>query len=247
MSARGYAQKDLAYIHDAGFRGYALGAAPELLRILRAHGVDRGLVIDLGSGSGRWARELIRAGYQVLGVDQSAAMIELARKIAPRARFVRASLFEAELPPCDAITSMGECLNYTFAGAASSPAALRRLFRRAFRALRPGGVFVFDFATPARPPRQGPRVVWQEGRDWAIASITTGEQGTLRRQLNWFRKEGHLYRRGAETHELRLYEPREVAADLAGCGFEAHRLPRRGQFPEVEGMAWMLAVKPGKV
>ncbi len=246
MASLGYAQQDLAYIHDAGFRDYALAAAPELLRILRRQGVERGLVIDLGSGSGRWARELVRNGYDVLGVDQSAAMIELARKVAPRARFERGSLFEAKLPPCDAITSMGESFNYAFPQSRSTPTALRGLFRRAFRVLRPGGVFLFDFATPERLPKQGPRVFWREGRDWAICAVTSDEQGSLRRHMTWFRKEGRLYRRGEETHELRLYEPRDLAAELEACGFESHPLRRRGRFPEVVGMAWMLAVKPKK-
>ena len=67
-------REDLAYVHDAGFRDYALNAAPGLLRMLRKNGVTEGLVVDLGCGSGRWAAELNRAGYRVLGVDQSAAM-----------------------------------------------------------------------------------------------------------------------------------------------------------------------------
>ncbi|MBM3774653.1 MAG: methyltransferase domain-containing protein [Acidobacteria bacterium] len=68
---RGYGD-DLAYIHDAGFSRFAIEAAPELLKLLRRGGVRGGLVVDLGCGSGRWARALSRAGYRVLGVDQSA-------------------------------------------------------------------------------------------------------------------------------------------------------------------------------
>ena len=36
--------EDLAYIHDAGFKDYALNAAPGLLQILRKNGVTDGLV-----------------------------------------------------------------------------------------------------------------------------------------------------------------------------------------------------------
>jgi SAM-dependent methyltransferase len=68
---QGY-REDLAYIHDAGFKDYALNAAPRLLRILRKNGVIDGLVVDLGCGSGRWAAELNRTGYQVLVVEVSA-------------------------------------------------------------------------------------------------------------------------------------------------------------------------------
>jgi hypothetical protein len=61
---RGY-QQDLAYIHDAGYSNFALGAAPGLLRILKSRGITHGLVIDPGCSSGRWAREPNRAGYFV--------------------------------------------------------------------------------------------------------------------------------------------------------------------------------------
>lgn len=92
---------DLAYVHDAGFSEYALGAAPGLLRLLRDGRVGSGLVTDLGCGSGRWARELNRAGYEVFGVDQSPAFIRMARRIAPGSTFAVGSLSSVELPASD--------------------------------------------------------------------------------------------------------------------------------------------------
>ena len=80
--------RDLATIHDAGFGGFARDAAPGLLRRLRRAGIHDGLVVDLGCGSGIWARALTDAGYDVLGVDQSEAMLEIARRQAPEAQFV---------------------------------------------------------------------------------------------------------------------------------------------------------------
>jgi len=152
---QGY-REDLAYIHDAGFRDYALNAAPGLLEILRNNDVTGGLVVDLGCGSGRWAAELSRAGYRVFGVDQSAAMIRLARKMAPGSRFKIESLLRTALPACGAITSIGECLNYCF-DEKNSRTELIHLFERAHRALRPGGVLVFDVAEPSRIPRSMPQ------------------------------------------------------------------------------------------
>jgi len=156
---RGYLE-DLAFIHDAGFRQYALGAAPGLQRILARHGITRGLVVDLGCGSGRWARVLSRAGYEVLGIDQSPAMIRLARKLAPRARFQVGSLWSVPLPPCDAVTSLGECLNYCFDPQAGGRALLP-LFQRIYRALEPGGILLCDFAGLDRRPQSG-----RTGRSW---------------------------------------------------------------------------------
>src|SRR5947207_15939720 len=98
---------DLAHIHDVGFGFHARGAAPGLLGILRESGVTQGLVVDLGCGSGIWAQELLEAGYGVLGIDRSAAMLRIARARCPQARFQCASVFDARLPSCDAMTAIG--------------------------------------------------------------------------------------------------------------------------------------------
>jgi SAM-dependent methyltransferase len=172
---QGY-REDLAYIHDAGFRDYALNAAQGLLQILRTNGVTDGLVVDLGCGSGRWAAELNRAGYRVFGLDQSAPMIRLARKTAPDSKFKVASLLCTALPSCDAITSIGECLNYCF-DERNSREELHRLFVSARGALRPGGVLVFDIAEPARIPRSNAKTKWIEGRDWSLFVTIGGDRG----------------------------------------------------------------------
>ena len=76
--------EDLAYVHDQGFADTARNAALSVLQLLRAQKIKSGLVVDLGCGSGVLAERLIRAGYVVLGVDMSKAMLRLARKRAPR-------------------------------------------------------------------------------------------------------------------------------------------------------------------
>jgi len=240
---QGY-REDLAYIHDAGFRDYALNAAPGLLRILRKNGVTNGLVVDLGCGSGRWAAELNRAGYRVLGVDQSAAMIRLARKIAPDSKFKTASLLRATLPPCDAITSIGECLNYCF-DEKNSRQELISLFERARQALRPGGVLVFDIAEPNRIPRSMPRTKWIEGDDWSLFVSTSGDRArnTLQREIVCFRKLGRQYRRSQETHNLRLYRTSDLIQDLARCGFAARRISGYGAFRFPPGIAGVMAIR----
>src|SRR5262249_61269730 len=83
--------------------------------------------------------------YRVTGIDRSAAMIRLAHQRAPRARFRVAAIERSRLPSCDGVTAIGEVVNYMPGGVP----ALRRLFRRVHDALRPGGVFIFDFIESA--------------------------------------------------------------------------------------------------
>jgi SAM-dependent methyltransferase len=234
--------EDLAWIHDAGFTGYALNAAPGLLRLLRRSGASGGLAVDLGCGSGRWARELNRAGYRVLGVDSSPAFLRLARRIAPRSRFAAASLWTFPLPPCDAVTSIGECLNYATGARRNLP----RLFARIYAALRPGGVFLFDVAGPSRILDSAPHRHWTEGDGWAVLVESQGDpmRLTLTRRIVCYRRMGSRYRRTAETHRLQLYRPADILRAFAGTGFHAETLASYGRFRLPPGIDAFLALKP---
>jgi SAM-dependent methyltransferase len=243
VDVQGY-EPDLAYIHDAGHSEFALNCAPGILRLLRRHGIRDGLIVDLGCGSGRWAGELSRAGYDVVGIDQSPAMIQLARRRAPQCTFHVGSLLAVDLPACNAVTSLGECLNYCF-DETNSRRALLRLFKRVYCALRPGGLFVFDVAGPARFPSRTPHRTWREGADWAVLVRTDGdrEQNVLERHIVTFRKRGQLYRRSEELHRLRLYSATDLVDDLIQCGFDARSVAAYGRFRLPRGMAGIVAVK----
>jgi SAM-dependent methyltransferase len=240
---QGY-RDDLAYIHDAGYSDYALGAAPGLLKILKGNGVPSGLVVDLGCGSGRWARELNRAGYKVVGVDQSRAMIRLARRIAPKSNFKTGSLWSVALPPCDAITSIGECLNYRFGGRTSKH-KLAGLFRRAFRALRPGGIFICDFAGPERLPKHGMHEHGSAGPDWSVRAMTTAHKPrVLRRHIISLRRVRGKNRRSIEIHYQQLYTGAEICEEFSRCGFKARAVHGYGKFRFPRGVAGVVAIKP---
>ena len=240
---RGYLQ-DLAYIHDAGFREYALGAAPGLQQILVNYGIAQGLIVDLGCGSGRWAAVLSRTGYDVLGIDQSPAMIRLARKLAPRARFQVASLWSVQLPPCAAVTSIGECLNYCFDPRAGRRALLG-LFKRVYRSLEPGGILLCDFAGPDRWPRGKPQHI-SAGRNWALMASTTAlGRHSIVRHIVTYRLVGKEYRRREEVHRLRLFRSAEICDRLRQSGFRVRALKGYGRFRFPRGIHGVLGIKPG--
>ena len=236
-------ENDLAYIHDVGFGGFAKNSAPGLLKLLRQSGITEGLVADLGCGSGIWARELSQAGYDVLGIDISPAMIEMARNRVPGGEFRVASLLKAELPRCVAVTSLGECLNYLF-DETNSMNALRRLFRRVYDALVPGGVFIFDVAEPGRG--KGPRQKHFEGPDWAVLMEVDEDTRTnrLTRGITLFRKIGALYRRDQEVHRLQLYKRSDVAKELRRVGFRVRTLHAYGDQAMIKGCVGFIARKP---
>jgi SAM-dependent methyltransferase len=235
-------REDLAYIHDVGHADFALESAPGILEILAQNGIRDGLVVDLGCGSGLWARELIDAGYRVLGIDISEAMIEISRERVPEAEFRVGSLFEADIPPCAAVTAVGEVLNYLF----DPEKELPELFRRVYDALAPGGVFVFDVLGPGQVPPGIATRSFREGNDWVVLveKEEDAERGTLTRRIVSFRKVGEHYRRDDEVHRVRLYDPSELSAELRRAGFEVRTMRAYGRYPLSESHAAFVARNP---
>lgn len=236
-------KNDLAYIHDSGFGDFARNSAPGLLEILRQAGITTGLVVDLGCGSGLWARELVKAGYDVLGIDISAAMINFARRRVPEGEFRVTSLLKAKLPKCDAVTSIGECFNYLF-DKNNSLSELRRLFHRVYTALKPGGLLTFDIAEPGRG--KGPRQKHEVGADWAVLVEVDEDAQTnrLTRRITSFRKAGEHYTRSEEVHRLQLYRRREITKALRNEGFRVRTVRAYGDQPMIEGCVGFIARKP---
>jgi SAM-dependent methyltransferase len=236
---------DLAYIHDVGFGGFAREAGPVLVAALRRGRITCGLVIDLGCGSGILSGVVCGSGYQALGIDISAGMIELARKHVPGGEFRVESLLSAELPRCVAVAAVGECLNYLF-DQANTKHALVTLFRRIHAALAPGGLFILDVAEPGRVPGPGPRRTYMEGNDWAV--LVTNEEDRrhrlLTRRITSFRRVGELYRRDHEVHRQRLIARSEVVRHLRAIGFRVRTLKGYGSLHFGPGHGGLIARKP---
>ena len=199
----------------------ALAAAGELIEQLRRRDIHDGLVVDLGCGSGLTAKRLTEVGYDVLGVDISPEMIALAQTNAPDASFVVASLFDVDIPPCAAVTAIGESINY-----AIDPTKTRTdvagLVQRVFDVLLPGGLVMLDAAGPGRIAPGAVNDARFDGDDWALFVRTEGADDgrSMVRDTMLFRREGELWRRTDERHQLLLYSPEDVTEQLLIAGFD---------------------------
>ncbi|MDX2151800.1 MAG: class I SAM-dependent methyltransferase [Bryobacteraceae bacterium] len=234
---------DLAHIHDAGFGDFARQAAPGLLHLLRRAGVEDGLVADLGCGTGIWAEELLKAGYEVWGVDQSAAMVALSQKRARGGTFVEGSLLQVAIPRCRAVTSISECLNYLF-DESNSVKRLVGLMRRVYAALEPGGVFIFDIAEHGLEPERR-RGHWQ-GEGWVVLLDAEEDEEThiVTRDITTFRSAGKLWRRTDERHRLLTFDRSEIYEELGRAGFHVKMLRGYGEATFPRAHVGFLARKP---
>jgi SAM-dependent methyltransferase len=217
---------DLAYVHIAGFGFHWEGMAPGVIARLHEAGIDRGKVVDLGCGGGDWLARLKAVGYSPFGIDISPAMIRAARRRVPGAELVCGSFAELELPKCVAVTALGEPLNYL-----PNRVAFRRVLRNVYRALEPGGVFIFDVRLPATRQVE-PRIVARTGDDWTCVAAIRENPATKRlvRDITTFRRVGKMYRRSEERHTLQLYDKRLIREWLKQLGFRIRTLRGYGNY-----------------
>jgi SAM-dependent methyltransferase len=211
-------KRDLAYIQAVAFGGLAQGAAPEIIRVLKSAPVQIRRVVDAGCGAGPLTAALAEAGFEVTGIDSSADLLSIARSSVSSAQFLHGSIYETQIPDCEAIIALGEPLTYQ-AEAAGADSLVESFFRRASEILPAGGKLIFDVIEVGAPALNGRS--WSAGEDWAVLVETVEDQSsrTLTRNIQTFRRIENFYRRECETHRIRVFETSTLVDQLAACGF----------------------------
>jgi SAM-dependent methyltransferase len=112
--------------------------------LLSEYGVDGGLVLELACGTGNMTGRMADRGYDMIGLDLSEDMLEIAReKCSSQVLFLRQDMREMELyGTVSAIYCVCDGMNYLL-----EPQDLQKVFVSANNYLEPGGVFVFDMKT----------------------------------------------------------------------------------------------------
>ena len=129
---------------------YAVPMSRHFPRMQRALDVRGKLFADVACGTGRFARELALQGYRGVGLDQSSAMVQLAREscadVKPdKLRFEEQSMAGFALSePVDFVTCWFDSVNYL-----STLSEVEAFFVACYRSITPGGCLLFDFETEA--------------------------------------------------------------------------------------------------
>ena len=76
-----YSYSAFAYVYDELMDNVPYDAWAEyLIGLLKENGVAEGLVCELGCGTGQMTRRLAAAGYDMIGIDLSEEMLDVARE-----------------------------------------------------------------------------------------------------------------------------------------------------------------------
>ena len=142
------AYTSFAYVYDTFMDNVPYGEwARHIREKLCEHGVTDGIVLDLGCGTGTMTERLAGYGYDMIGVDNSEEMLELAMEKKTESGYEILYLLQDmrgfELyGTVRAVVSVCDSVNYI-----TEPDELEEVFRLVNNYLDPKGIFLFDFNT----------------------------------------------------------------------------------------------------
>lgn len=192
--------------------------------ILKEYDICDGLLLDLGCGTGKMTRLLAKAGYDMIGVDNSADMLEIAREEeyenADRILYLLQDMRSFELyGTVRAIVSICDSVNYIL-----EEDDLREVFRLVNNYLDPAGIFIFDLNTVYKYREMLGETTISENRaegSFIWDNYYDEESSINEYDLTLFiREDGDLYRKYEETHYQRAYELDTVKRLLTEAGME---------------------------
>ena len=195
----------------------------DLAARLHEAGIGKGLIAELGCGTGRITGELLKAGYRVIGFDNSEEMLRAAR-VNLRAKgfspvLVRQDMGGFELPrAADAILCACDGMNYL-----TKKQDVLRVFRHAAARVKPGGVFLFDISSEYKLKELLGSRFFGETREEAAylwQSRFIAPTRIARMDITFFLKEPDgRYRRGEEVHRQRAHTVEELEHWAKQCGW----------------------------
>lgn len=195
-----------------------------LTGLLKTYGVREGLILDLGCGTGTVTELLASAGYDMIGVDNSGEMLQIAldkrEESGNPILYLLQDMREFELyGTVAAVVSICDSMNYIL-----ETEELTEVFRLVNNYLDPGGIFIFDLNTVYKyeailgestiaENREESSFIWDNFYD--------SETGINEYDLSLFMKEADgRYRRYDETHYQRAYTLEEIKESLKQAGME---------------------------
>jgi SAM-dependent methyltransferase len=180
---------------------------------------------DLACGTGTTALLLAGRGIKMFGVDLSPVMCRLARQKAQRAR-LPVRIFHADMRDFRLPEQVGLVLcEFDALNHVPRKTDLRRVARAVSRALQPGGYFFFDVNN-----RRAFEKIWP-GSSWAeqpgVVMLMHGGYDRARERgwtaVEWFLREGKLWRRHRERIEQVAWTSAEIRCTLRDAGFDRVR------------------------
>ena len=242
-----YSYSAFAYVYDELMDNVPYDAWAEYLTdLLKENGVSEGIVCELGCGTGQMTRRLAAAGYDMIGIDLSEEMLDVAREqeygmgyeateeaeelpdevSEPSILYLQQDMRSFELyGTVSAVVSICDSMNYM-----TSEEDLLQVFRLVNNYLEKDGVFIFDMNTEYKYKElMGDTTIAENREDVSFIweNLYDEEQKLNEYSLTIFAKaeqaeeEGApLYEKYEEVHLQKAYSLEDVKRLLTEAGLQ---------------------------
>lgn len=191
-------------------------------KYVRSFLADKKSGVDFACGSGKFTLELIKAGYDVYGVDISSQMLSKAKanalKEGIKAEFLLGDMekFEFIRPP-RFVTAMCDAVNYL-----KDPA---RAFANIYAGLGSGGVFVFDISSSYKLTEILGNNTYSDSRGdmtYIWNNFLDIKRRKVDMELTFFENAGNgLYKKSTEEQTQYIHEKDDILQKLLSVGFRS--------------------------
>ncbi len=185
---------------------------------------ERNLVVDLGCGTGTLTELMYQKGYDMIGVDASDAMLNIAMNkketSGSEILYLLQDMRELDLySTVGTVFSVCDSLNYIL-----EEEELKTVFSLVRNYLFPGGIFIFDFNTDYKYHEVIGNATIAENREdcsFIWENFYDPEEKINEYDLTLFvREEDGRFRRFTETHLQRGYTPEQISRLVEQAGLK---------------------------
>ena len=190
-------------------------------QILEREGLKPRTVLDLACGTGSVTKILAEMGFSVTGVDMSEEMLTEAfmkvQDLPNPPRFICQKLQKLYVPRgVDLAVCALDSLDYI-----TNPDDCAEAIRRTYKALNPGGIFIFDVNTPEKLRAMDDQIFLDEDDD--VYCVWRGEfdedTNICTYAMDLFQRSGDVWQRSYEEHCEYAYSQQQLMTYLKAAGF----------------------------
>ena len=219
--------------------------------ILSREGLAPRTAADLACGTGAVALRLAQRGLQVTAVDMSWEMLTVAQQKAAEAgvypQFACQKLQELHLPRgVDLAVCALDSMDYIL-----DPNDCQKAIERVYKALNPGGCFIFDVNTPEKLRAMDGQVFLDEDDD--VYCVWRGEfdeeTNICSYGMDLFQRRGETWYRSFEEHREYAYSAEQLVSYLRSAGFTSIAVygDRKFVSPEAGEQRIYLKARKGRI
>ena len=193
-----------------------------LIELLKEYGVEDGIIVDLGCGTGNITSILSAQGYDMIGIDNSREMLSIAKdKTGEESNilYLLQDMREFELyGTVKAVVSICDSINYI-----TEYDDLVSVFKLVNNYLDPGGMFIFDLSTKYKYEQIGESVIAEDRDESSFIwdNYYYEDECINEYELAIFiRGEDGRYDKFSETHYQKAYTLKEIKKAIEESGLE---------------------------